>query len=79
MVNVGEELAGRELDFIVERRGFGDDETAINQLCREAWLMARLNFNRTSSITNIPILGLTDETHFEEGCSECIIHRLVTD
>ena len=43
--------------------------------CGETWLVVRINFDKTSSITNVPILGLTNETHFEEGGSECIIHR----
>ena len=78
MVNVGEELAGRELDFIVERRRFGDDEAAISQLC-EAWLVARINFDNSSLITDVVIIGLTYETHFGEGSRECINHRLVVD
>ena len=32
MVDVLEELAGRELNNIIERRGLRDDETAIGQL-----------------------------------------------
>ena len=42
MVNVSEELAGRELDDIIDSRGCRDDETAINQLCKACqWLVAR--------------------------------------
>jgi hypothetical protein len=66
------------LNDIVESGGFRDDETAINQLC-EASLVARINFDKTSSITNIPIVALTYETHFEESSRECINHRLVVD
>ena len=33
LVDVGEELGGRELNDIVESWGCRDDETAINQLC----------------------------------------------
>ena len=43
------------------------------------WLVARIDFDETLSITNIRIVGLTYETHFEEGSSECIIHRVVVD
>jgi hypothetical protein len=75
LVNVKKELARRELNDIVKSRGFRDDETAINQLC-EAWLVGRINFD---SITNILIVALTYETHFEEGSSECINHRLVVN
>ena len=32
--------------------------------------MARINFDDTSSITNVMIIGLTQETHSEEGISE---------
>jgi hypothetical protein len=49
-LDVGEELAGRELNDIVESRGCGDDETAINQLC-ETGLVERINFDKSSSIT----------------------------
>jgi hypothetical protein len=38
LVDVREELAGRELNNIIESRGLRDDETAIDQL-REAWLV----------------------------------------
>ena len=69
LVNVGEELAGRELNDIFERRGWRDDETAINQLC-ETQLVVKINFDETSSITDITIVGLTQETHFEEGSRE---------
>ena len=69
MVDVYEEFLGRELNDIFESWGFRDDETAINQLC-EAWLVARINFDGTSSITNVAIVGLTQETHLEEGGSE---------
>jgi hypothetical protein len=68
LVDVYEELAGRELNIIVESLGLRNDETAINQLC-EAWLVARINFDNTS-ITNFLIAGLTNETHFEEGSRE---------
>ena len=80
MVDVFEELAGRELNDIVESRGLRDDETAVNQLC-EAWLVyvAKITFDKTSSITNVLIFGLTYETHFEEGSRKCIIHRLVVN
>lgn len=78
MLDVSEELAGRKLNNIIERWGCRDDEAAINQLCK-AWLVARINSDDISSITNVPIVGLTYETHFEEGSSECIIHRLVAD
>ena len=43
LVDVCEELLGRELNDIFESRGLRDDETAINQLCG-AWLVARINF-----------------------------------
>ena len=69
MVNVFEEFLGRELNVIVESRGLRDDKAAINQLC-EAWLVASINFDDTSLITNVMIVSLTQETHFEEGSSE---------
>ena len=50
MINVFEELVGRELNFIFESWGFGDDETAINQLFG-AWLVvapAKINFDGKS-------------------------------
>jgi hypothetical protein len=73
-------LARWELNDIVKSRGFRDDETAINQLqCVEAWLVARIHFDNTTSITNIPIVALTYETHFEKGGSECINHCLVVN
>jgi hypothetical protein len=84
LVNVREELARRELNDIVKSRGFRNDETAINQLQAAAeWLAAsriNLNFDKISLITtNILIVALTYETHFEEGSSECINHRLVVN
>ena len=35
MIDVVEELARRELNDIVERRGLRDDETAVRQLIRD--------------------------------------------
>jgi len=49
LVNVIEELVGRELNYILESRGLRNDETAVHQ---------------------IVIVGLTQETHFEEGSGE---------
>ena len=42
LVDVFEELAGRELYFIIKSRGLRNDRTAIRQLC-EAWLVASIN------------------------------------
>ena len=41
--------------------------------------MVRINFDETSSMSDIIIVGLTQETHFEEGSSECINHRCVVN
>ena len=38
--------------------------------CARRRLVARINFDGKSSITNILIVGLTYKTHFEEGSSE---------
>ena len=48
--------------------------------CARAWLVAttRINFDDTSSITNL-ILGLTDVTHFEEGSTEFRDHQVMVD
>ena len=73
LVDVFDGFAGRVLDFIITRHGLRDDWTAINHLC-EAWLVARINFDDTSSITNVMIIGLTQETHSEEGISEFSRH-----
>ena len=78
LVDVFEELTGRELNFIIESWRFGDNWTAINQLY-EAWLEDGIKFDGSSSITNFMILGLTQETHFEEGSSKWIDHQLVVD
>ena len=78
LVDVCEELAGRELNDIIESGGFRDDWTAISQLC-EAWLMTRISFDHTSSITNVLIVALTNETHFEEGSTEWTGHQIVVD
>jgi hypothetical protein len=79
LVDVCEEFLGRELNDISERRGIRDEETAINQLC-EVWLVARINFDdTTSSITNVTVMGLTQETHFEKGTRKFIIHQVVAD
>ena len=78
MVDVSEELAGRELNDIVESRGFRDEETAINQLCEVSLVVARINFEDASSITNLRLL-LTQETHFDEGITELDVHPGVID
>ena len=41
LIDVFEELAGRELNFIIKSRRSRDDRTAINQLWGE-WLVARI-------------------------------------
>ena len=49
LVDVGEELAGRELNDIFESRRFRNDEAAINQLCKGCQsLVARINFDDKS-------------------------------
>ena len=69
LVDVFEELAGRELNFIIESRRLRNDWTAINQLCEACqWLVVgRIKFD---GITNFMILGLTQETHFVVGSSK---------
>ena len=43
--------------------------------------MTRINVDDhdISLITNVVIVGLTYETHFEEGSRECINHRLMVN
>jgi hypothetical protein len=79
LVDVSEELAGRELNDIVESRGCRDDRTAIGQLSEACqWLVARKNLVDKSSITNLRLL-LTQETHFEEGLTELFDHQAVVN
>ena len=77
LIDVFEELARRELNFIIESRGLRDDWTTVNHLYG-ARLVARIKFD-ISSITNLMVLLLTQETHFEVGSSEWIYHQLVVD
>ena len=81
LVDVSKELTGRELNFIVERRGLRDEETAISQLW-EVWLVvARINFRvkfGDTSITNLSFF-LTQVTHFDEGVTELVNHLAVVD
>ena len=39
--------------------------------------MAKINFEDTPSITNFMVVGLTQETHLEEGSSEMSDHQFV--
>ena len=80
LVDVGEELAGRELDVIFESRRFRDDWTAVGQLYEVCqWLLVtRINLDDTLSITNL-ILFLAQVTHFKEGSTEFTDHQIVVD
>jgi hypothetical protein len=40
---------------------------------------SKINFDDMSSITNVSIVGLTQETHLKEGSSKFIIHQVVVD
>ena len=62
-------------------RAGGSGMTKLQSInyAREEWLVFRINFDDTSSIANLFIVGLTQETHFEEGSSERIDHQLVVD
>jgi hypothetical protein len=66
-LDVLEELAGRELYYIIKSSGFGDDKTAINQLC-EPSSVAEIKCGNI--ITNMVVVGLSQETHLEEGGSK---------
>ena len=87
LVYVTEEFLGRELRQVelrqvehysraVKSRGCRNDCAAINQLCDEASSVTRTWVNRDNiSNTNVFILGLAQEAHFEEGLSEWIDHQ----
>ena len=52
-------------------RAGGVGMTELQSINCEEWLVvARINFDDTSSITDVFVVGLAQETHFEEGRSE---------
>jgi hypothetical protein len=66
-LDVLEELAGRELYYIIKSSGLWDDKTAINQLCEPSSVAG---IKCGNIITYIVIIGLSQETHLEEGGSK---------